>query len=134
MSIHQQSDDKFLDNLETEFVFDIKKYGPHSYPRWLEIEKEKRAIIAEPDYYISGISLTFLKPDGKEHTYKYYPFRKKKLTLEDFARVVRSCEDRYLIEIPKASFLTEMVESTNNHKALEEIQIRYKNYVKTKEH
>ena len=59
---------------------------------------------------------------------------KKKLTLEDFARVVRSCEDRYLIEIPKASFLTEMVESTNNHKALEEIQIRYKNYVKTKEH
>ncbi len=79
MSIHQQSDDKFLDNLETEFVFDIKKYGPHSYPRWLEIEKEKRAIIAEPEYYISGISLTFLKPDGKEHTYKYYPFRKKKM-------------------------------------------------------
>ena len=96
MSIHQQSDDKFLDNLETEFVFDIKKYGPHSYPRWLEIEKEKRAIIAEPEYYISGISLTFLKPDGKEHTYKYYPFRKKKLTLEDFARVVPfGCQSKY---------------------------------------
>jgi len=134
MSTQEQSDDLFLSQIERKFVHDIKKYGLYFYPEWLTFEKNNRALAAQPEYYCSAISLTFLKPNGEEHTYKYYQFQKKKLTIEDFVRAIRSCEDRYLIEIPKASFLTEMVESTNNHKALEEIQIRYKNYVKTKEH
>jgi len=133
MSTQEQSDDLFLSQIERKFVHDIKKYGLYSYPEWLTFEKNNRALAAQPEYYCSAISLTFLKPNGEEHTYKYYQFQKKKLTIEDFVRAIRSCEDRYLIEIPKASFLQDMTDNLNFSKTLEEIQLRYKDYVNSKE-
>lgn len=134
MSIQEQSDNGFLSSLERKFVHNLKKYGLYSYPEWLEFEKERRATNADPEYYCSAISLTFLTPNGTEHTYKYYQFQKKKLTIEDFVRAIRSCEDRYLIELPKASFLQDMTDNINFTKTLEEIQLRYKNYAQSKEH
>jgi len=113
------------DKPNRNFIKGAKKYGYNSYPEWLEIEKEQRKLSPDPHYYVSAISLTFLKPDGDELVYKYYQFQKKPLTIEDFVRAVRSCEDRYLIFLPKASFLSEFTDRTNDHKSLDEIKSRF---------
>lgn len=116
-----------------EFIYGRKEYSYNAYPKWLEEEKARRKIDPELLFYVSGISITFLTPHGDEHTYKYFPFQKKALSLEDFARVVRSLEDRHLLEIQKTSFLSSMVENTNNQKSLDEIKLRLIKHANSKQ-
>lgn len=101
-----------------------KGYAYNSYPQWLEDEKKARQ--NEPDYryFVSGVSITFLTPAGNEEVYKFYPFEKKKLAFEDFARAIRFLEDRYMIFLEKTGFVDSMVEKINNNIELSKIRQR----------
>lgn len=92
-----------------KFVPTDRKFTYGRYPEWLREEKIDRKENPEPEFFTSGISLTFLTPTGEEETFKYFMFEKKKVSIEDFGRMIRFLEDRYMIDIPKTTYMSKIV-------------------------
>ena len=88
----------------------------NGYPNWLNEEKELRRAtpVYTEEFRPVYTEVGFITPTGKIEAFRYYQSRfRTKLSFEDFANCVRSLEDRYMIFLPKSSFLSEMVEAIN---------------------
>lgn len=104
-----------------------KEYKPFAFtrpwgfgrsPEWLMEERKARAETPDPTSWVHAITLSLLSPTGKEYSYKWYLPKKKNLTLEDFARCVKSFEDRHLIYLEKTALCGLVVDTIYKEKDL----------------
>lgn len=84
----------------------------NGFPEWLDEEIKERQIEAEPNCKPAYVEVGFLDPSGDLRSYRYYrPKYRTALIIEDFIQAVRFLEDRYMVTLPKSSFVEGMVNS-----------------------